>query len=388
MPTHEKVDLAYAIGLPPAEAVAYLESKGYAIGLHWYDVYAEAHAKAFTVAGVMKLDVLRDIQDELLKALAEGRVQSEFEQLLLPILERKVWLGKGLVIDKSTGELLGKRLMPRRLDTIFRTNMQSAYNAGRYREQKANAAHRPFLERVAIMDGHTRPKHAVLNGFVAPIDSPVWGFLYPPDGYGCRCRVRARSAADVDKYNLTVHNPEVIEIDQEFGIPGETSKVPAMVNPMTGTVYAADSGFGINPGQVTWQPELDKYATLAARQYITATLTGPDFAAGYAKANAGTLDAAQYYPVAMHAQPINGSRVVRVSGQALRTMVTQSSPVLPADFLLAQQAIQSPTQHTVRAESDWYCLARDDVWWVAQVKEGALQTLNRGASLASLLPEA
>ncbi|EPS7972089.1 phage minor head protein, partial [Morganella morganii] len=52
MPTREAVDLRYAIGLPPAEAIAYFESKGYAIGFNYHDVEAQAHAKAFTVAGV------------------------------------------------------------------------------------------------------------------------------------------------------------------------------------------------------------------------------------------------------------------------------------------------------------------------------------------------
>ncbi|SPW34059.1 Uncharacterised protein [Edwardsiella tarda] len=136
---------------------------------------------------------------------------------------------------------------------------------------------------------------------------------------------------------MTVYHPDVIEIDQEFGIPGETRKVPAMINPMTGAVYAADPGFGINPGKVAWQPELDKYATPAARQYITATLTGPDFVRGYTLAQAGTLDSEQRYPVAMLAQPVEGSRVVHVQGSTLTTMANADEPVTPAMFLLAQQ---------------------------------------------------
>ena len=56
------VDLGYAIGLEPAKAIEYFESKGYKIGFRWQDVAAEAHAKAFTVAGVMKVDVLQDIR--------------------------------------------------------------------------------------------------------------------------------------------------------------------------------------------------------------------------------------------------------------------------------------------------------------------------------------
>lgn len=82
-------------------------------------------------------------------------------------------------MDEDTGELYGRQLTPRRLRTIFDTNIQSSYNAGRYQQQMANVADRPYFERVAVMDLHTRPKHAALNGFTARADDPVWAFLYP-----------------------------------------------------------------------------------------------------------------------------------------------------------------------------------------------------------------
>ncbi|EBF9679804.1 phage head morphogenesis protein, partial [Salmonella enterica subsp. enterica serovar Glostrup] len=164
MPDHDGFDLAWAMGLPPAEAVAYFESKGYAIGLHWHDVEAAAQAKAFTVAGVLKLDVLADIRRGMQDILNSGGTLRDFERQLTPVLERKGWLGKGLVVDEETGELHGKRLMPRRLETIFRTNMQSAYMAGRWRQQMATVGTHPYLQYVAVMDRRTRPSHAVLDG--------------------------------------------------------------------------------------------------------------------------------------------------------------------------------------------------------------------------------
>lgn len=91
MPDHDGFDLAWAMGLPPAEAVAYFESKGYAIGLHWYDVEAAAQAKAFTVAGVLKLDVLADIRRGMQDMLNSGGTLRDFERQLTPVLERKGW---------------------------------------------------------------------------------------------------------------------------------------------------------------------------------------------------------------------------------------------------------------------------------------------------------
>ncbi|WP_293765678.1 hypothetical protein [uncultured Aquitalea sp.] len=43
-------------------------------------VWQEAQAKAFTVAGVMKMDVLVDIRQAVDKALATGQTYSDFEK--------------------------------------------------------------------------------------------------------------------------------------------------------------------------------------------------------------------------------------------------------------------------------------------------------------------
>ncbi|MEQ9908144.1 phage minor head protein [Pectobacterium odoriferum] len=245
MPTPNDVNLGYAIGLKPEEAIRYFESKGYTIGFNWHDVEARAHATAFTVAGVLKQDVLADIQGGVDAALKNGETLEQFRRRLTPVLEQKGWMGKGLKADED-GVLEGKKLTPRRLKTIFETNMQAAYNAGRYEEQLANAEFRPYLERVAVMDTHTRPVHARLNGYTARIDDPVWQFMYPPDGHGCRCRVRARSQADIDRLKVTVQHSEIVEVEQAWG-PNDSRLVKAIK--WNGELYTPDAGFGHNPGQ-------------------------------------------------------------------------------------------------------------------------------------------
>ncbi|MDP8639019.1 phage minor head protein [Serratia marcescens] len=271
MPTAD-VDLAYAIGLKPAEAIRYFESKGYTLGFNWHDVEARAHATAFTVAGVLKVDVLEDIRNGLTSSLQEGKTLAQFEKQLMPYLVQKGWLGKGLVADED-GVLEGKQLTPRRLRTIFETNMQSSYNAGRYEEQLANVEFRPFWERVAVMDRRTRPRHAALNGFTARHDDPVWQFMYPPDGYGCRCRVRARSSADVERHGIQVQSSEgrIVTVQQAWG-PSDTREVQALR--INNELYTPDAGFGHNPGQgnlaALGQRLMDKSATASPRLAATA----------------------------------------------------------------------------------------------------------------------
>lgn len=127
------VDLSYAIGLKPEEAIEYFKSKGYAIGFNWHDVEASAHSTSFTVAGVLKQDVLEDIHASLLSMKDGGGTLRDFERQLTPTLTRKGWLAdKAKLLADDDGVLEGKQLTPRRLRTIFETNMQASYAAGRY----------------------------------------------------------------------------------------------------------------------------------------------------------------------------------------------------------------------------------------------------------------
>lgn len=372
MPTADDVDLGYAYTLAPEEAIKYFESKGYAIGFNWHDVQTVAHARAFTVAGVMKLDVLQDIRGGLQSALDNGDTWQEFVKNLQPLLESKGWIGKGLVADPETGELHGKQLTPRRFQTIFDTNIQSSYNAGRYQQQMTNVADRPYFERVAVMDSHTRPKHAALNGFTARADDPVWVYLYTPDGYGCRCRIRARSQSDVEKYGLTVQSSEgrMVEVEQEYGQPGQTIKTMGLKMP-DGSVYTADPGFGFNPGKVAFQPELEKYYYESARQYVTGSLTGPDFALGVK--NVAQLDSQQRYPLAV-LSPSQVSetaaelQTVSVSAQVMQQLASATTPPALSDYVLIQQTIEQAEQLAHDGKAWRYSLQYGERWSVATVE--------------------
>lgn len=227
------VDLGYAIGLKPEEAIRYFESKGYVIGFNWHDVEARTHATEFTVAGVLKQDILTDIHGALQAHLENGGTLRDFERQLTPTLIRKGWLAdKARLIADEDGVLEGKQLTPRRLRTIFETNMQAAYGAGRYEEQMANAEFRPVWERVAVMDLRTRPRHAALNGFTARYDDPVWQFMYPPDGYHCRCRIRARSLAEAERLGIVLKSWEqdIVTVQQAWG-PNDIRERQATISP-------------------------------------------------------------------------------------------------------------------------------------------------------------
>lgn len=196
--------LAAALDLAPADALVFFRAKGLRITGPWTELTPAEHARSFTVAHCARLDVLADIRAALDAALAQGTPYSGFKKALKPLLIRKGWWGPA--IDTATGEVLASYPgtsapvmwgSPRRLQTIFDSNLQSAYMAGRYRQMSENAAARPYWEYVATLDARTRPAHAALNGKVLPADDPAWRSLYPPNGYRCRCRVVARAADEI-----------------------------------------------------------------------------------------------------------------------------------------------------------------------------------------------
>ena len=125
--------------LPPALAIKYFTSKKNKLSWDWYEVWQNAHKKAFTVAKVAREDILKDIRSSLDKALVEGKTFHEFQKELKPILQKKGWWGEQFVVDsKGNAEKVQLGSMYR-LKTIYRVNMQTSYQAGRYETQLDNA---------------------------------------------------------------------------------------------------------------------------------------------------------------------------------------------------------------------------------------------------------
>jgi SPP1 gp7 family putative phage head morphogenesis protein len=231
--------------LPFDEAMRFFTDKGLRLSPDSYrDVWGAEHVASFTVARVTALDVLEDVRAAAQAALDSGMSLDAFKRDLIPLLERKGWFspsGVDAIITLPDGSIR-KRLTPWRLDTIYRTNLQSAYQAGRYRQSLENAPYRPWWMYDAVNDARTRPSHAAMDGKVYRFDHPVWDRWYPPNGYNCRCTVRTLS-------------------DRNMADRGLSESVrPPLAPP--------DEGFDHNPGLVKWKPDLSRY-TPQARKIIT-----------------------------------------------------------------------------------------------------------------------
>jgi len=246
-------DLQARLDLPPRDAVAFFRSKGFRISWDWFDVWQETQAEAFTVAKATSYDVLRAIRNELDTALDDGMTFQEFKKRLRPRLQELGWWGTKEVLDIDTGEVTRAQLgSDRRLRTIFQTNVQTAYMAGRHARQLDNAKDRPWWRYVAVMDGRTRPHHAELNGRVWRYDDPVWKIIYPPNGWGCRCRVVALSDADMERLGLQPEREtQFIEREAKVSKDGELIQVQGISVPGIGDrrlSFFPDPGWDYNPG--------------------------------------------------------------------------------------------------------------------------------------------
>ena len=259
-----KIDLGQAVRLPPRDAIAWFEAKGYRIGWNWWEVWQDAQARAFTVAKAARLDILEDIRAEVSRALAEGTTGREFVQALEPRLKARGWWGKQIIVDTAGNAEVAQLGSPWRLRNIYRTNVQTAYMAGRYKAQRENRDARPYWQYVAVMDRRTRPTHAAQHGKVFRADDPFWDSFYPPNGWGCRCRVRALSGRRLKALGLQVESSagRLRQTTLEAGIDKRTGEViqrPATrfryTDPVSGQTewFTPDAGWSYNPGEAARQ---------------------------------------------------------------------------------------------------------------------------------------
>lgn len=201
----------------PAEAIRFLQDK-VAVTREEFDRLSDAaKARAFTVSGLARVDMVEAVRRSMLDAMGQG----------IPLKEWKANVGQALEAAGYTGD----RAL--RLETIFRTNVQSAYMAGRYAEMTAMADTFPYWQYSAVNDGRTRPAHRALSGKVYPAGHPFWDTWFPPNGFNCRCSVRALTRSQVEDRGLTVET----EIPEEI----DTASGPVRMTP--------DQGFATNVGK-------------------------------------------------------------------------------------------------------------------------------------------
>lgn len=212
------------------EAISHLKSKIQIPTSHWDDLLGQIHARAFTIAGATKTELLNDLYKDVLKAIDSGETLSEFRKRFDSTVSKHGW------------SYNGKRGW--RTQVIYQNNKNTARAAGRWEQQTRIKNRRPYLLYLTAGDTRVRPKHAKWNYILLPIEHNFWNSHYPPNGWGCRCKVVSLSDADIKRMELTVtpdsalgdYNKPFIEVNQKTG--EELERLPGI-----------DLGWDYNPGK-------------------------------------------------------------------------------------------------------------------------------------------
>lgn len=222
MPTPHRPELNALFKQPPKDAIDYLKNKGFKIGWDWHQTLDDAHSRAFTVAKVAKLDVLQDIRKSLLTALEKGQSFEKWQTEITPVLQEKGWWGKKKVINPEGQEQLVQLGSPRRLRTIYDTNMKSAFSAGRYKAMLESIETRPYWEYRHVTMVNYRVDHKAWNGRILRADDPFWTVAYPPSKFGCNCRVIAISAREAEGKEILSSDGYQSQYSEKIGVDSFT----------------------------------------------------------------------------------------------------------------------------------------------------------------------
>lgn len=285
-------NVAFKIGQTPEQAVEFLrQKKMLAAKVFTKDLKESALARAATIARLSSAEMTKDIYQSLETAMREGKPLHQWKKELVGEFERKGWLAghdkkisKGidgkLLADPKTGEYFGT---PRRLNTIYRVNMQAAYSAARYQRLRDNVDNRPYWQYSAVGDARTRPAHLALSGKIYRYDDPFWTTFYPPNGFNCRCTVIALSDRDLARRGIDeVGNSAefLVEATRPADKLGNKEKTVGF-KLADGTVRIADKGFDYNVGRISYKPNLDLYPEKLAHQFAKVEMTGAEFRLDY-----------------------------------------------------------------------------------------------------------
>ena len=176
----------------------------------------EAKATAFRIAGINSRKITSAVYNML---------QNNFNK-------KGEW-------KKQASEYLsqyGFDLKGNHLDTIYRTNIFQTYSVAQWNKYKEVEKQFPALRYTAVMDARTRPTHAALNGKVFMLNDPIWGRIYPPNGYNCRCTT------------IPVSKTKLKSVKVEDGNSNEWKN------------FKVDDGFNFNPAEAVREYQPVAYA--------------------------------------------------------------------------------------------------------------------------------
>lgn len=171
----------------------------------WTDMQREQYDKGFMVAGAQSADLLSDFAAAIDKGIAQGTGIEEFRKDFDDIVKNKGWSYKG---ERNW-----------RTRVIYNTNLSTSYAAGRL-AQLQEEGHEFWVYRHSDTVSHPRKQHVAWDRLTLKADDSWWSTHFPPNGWGCQCRIiGARNEKAVKRYGGILGPAPQDKIDPKTGAP-------------------------------------------------------------------------------------------------------------------------------------------------------------------------
>ena len=190
----------------------------------WLRLDEKAQRKAFTVAQVTCGTVIQDVFSALDRAVKTGTAFGDFKKDVGQLL-RDSWNRREDGSDRVANPAW-------RIETIYRTNIGLAYDAGQYHQMSGPdiLEMRPYWQYDAIVDNRVSEECEEAHGTILPHDHPWWDKNYPTRHFNCRCSVRSIRTEQAEKRGTTKEPPEI----------------------------EGQAGFGRRPDAEEWYPDMSR----------------------------------------------------------------------------------------------------------------------------------
>jgi SPP1 gp7 family putative phage head morphogenesis protein len=174
-----------------------------------------------------KNELQRLLKDYAQRADAARRLALEQIQAFVKTRLEKHIADGGLYRDFAQDLEDGKQTLgittadPAYLRMVFRTGVQSAYGAGKFRAATDPdvVEEMPYVQYRTVGDARVRPAHAILDRGIYHAASDAWHRIAPPNGYSCRCSLVSLSRDDVKGQTILGQVPAGYEATPEFDAP-------------------------------------------------------------------------------------------------------------------------------------------------------------------------
>ena len=184
------------------QALHFLQSKIPMTKAEWKKLEPKVRFRAFTVARLAQLDYIEAVRRRLTHAVQNGETWAQSWQDIRAIAEAE-----------------GTAIKPGYWETVYRTNVQSAYNAGRLMQYEHNP---PEAWQLLVIEdtrtsGICRGLAAIFRGNNAlPANHSFWKtYGFPPYHFNCRTIVRAVHKQEADR-ETAIENIPMKTIKKQF----------------------------------------------------------------------------------------------------------------------------------------------------------------------------